>query len=343
VARETSPPTKPRAASASASSSAPPRPSSASSAAPRNQRLPRKKPTAGGKSKSGSGLRVSERAGSAWAGLKGLALWARRPALITLRVLGLVASVAGLVAVGRLLQHHLTTSPAFAIDAIELKGLSRIDRAELLEAAGIDVGKNVFSESPESVRGRLLKHPWIARAEVSRRLPGRFEISVQEREAAALLLVESCDERAGQSTDPSCDDPSSLYLVSDEGHVFKRLEGEDPVDLPVITGVDRLRFGSDPEFRKGVLVQAVALLSEYRSAGLLRRLPIGEIHIEPNDALSIYVGEELTLVRLGHSPFDQKLRRMKKVFDRLERERASAEYVYLDNERRPDRVTVRLR
>jgi hypothetical protein len=34
---------------------------------------------------------------------------------------------------------------------------------------------------------------------------------------------------------------------------------------------------------------------------------------------------------------------MKKVFARLEQEHASAEYVYLDNEERPDRVTVRLR
>jgi cell division protein FtsQ len=260
-----------------------------------------------------------------------------------LRVLGLFVAVAGLVAVGRLLQHHLTTSPAFAIDTIEVKGLQRIERAELLLSAGIDVGKNVFSESPESVRARLLKHPWIARAEVNRRLPGRFDLKIQEREPTALLLVEACSEREGQSTDPSCDDPSSLYLVSDEGRVFKRLEGEDPVDLPVITGVDRQRFGSDPDFRKGVLLSAVALLSEYRSSGLFRRLPIGEIHIEPNDALSIYVGEELTLVRLGHSPFDQKLRRMRKVFDRLDNEHASAEYVYLDNERRPDRVTVRLR
>ena len=131
--------------------------------------------------------------------------------------------------------------------------------------------------------------------------------------------------------------------MSEEGYVFKRLEGEDPVDLPVITGADRKRFGSESEFQKGVLLEAVALLSAYRSAGLWQRLPIGEVHIESNDALSVYVGEELTLVRLGHSPFDQKLRRMKKVFDRLEHEQASAEYVYLDNERRPDRVTVRLR
>jgi hypothetical protein len=34
---------------------------------------------------------------------------------------------------------------------------------------------------------------------------------------------------------------------------------------------------------------------------------------------------------------------MRKVFDRLAHEKASADYVYLDNEVRPDRVTVRLR
>jgi hypothetical protein len=48
-------------------------------------------------------------------------------------------------------------------------------------------------------------------------------------------------------------------------------------------------------------------------------------------------------VRLGAKPFDQKLLRMKKVFERLEREHARAEYIYLDNEQRPDRVAVRLR
>lgn len=263
--------------------------------------------------------------------------------MVLAKVLVVALGVAGVIAAGRMLQVHLTTSQAFAIADIEVQGLSRIERDELLQAAGLAPGQNVFTHTPEAVRARLLKHPWIAEAEVTRTLPGRFVIQVKEREPAALLLVESCSERDGTGSDPACDEPSSLYLVSDEGKVFKRLEGQDPVDLPVITGVDRRRFGSDEAFRSTVILSAVALLSEYRSAGLSQTLPIGEIHVEPNDALSIYVGEELTLVRLGHSPFDQKLRRMKKVFERLARERASAEYVYLDNERRPDRVTVRLR
>jgi cell division protein FtsQ len=312
------------------------------SAGPRNQRLAKPKPKRGEK-RAQWGKLLRKRASSARESLLGLGERLRRPGLLVLRGLLLCASVAGLVTLGDLLQHHLTTSPAFAIDHVEVKGIERIERSELLEAAGIDVGKNVFAESPDSVRQRLLKHPWVATAEVSRQLPGRFEVSVTEREPAALLLVEACSERAGHGSDPGCDDPSALYLVSTEGSVFKRLEGEDPVDLPVITGVDRQRFGSDPDFRQGVLMSAVALLGEYRGAGLWQRLPIGEIHVESDDALSIYVGQELTLVRLGHSPFEQKLRRMKKVFDRLDREHASAEYVYLDNERRPDRVTVRLR
>jgi cell division protein FtsQ len=308
---------------------------------PRNRRLP----AAQGAQARGPGARA--RLGRAWSGsaarLRALGARLRRPAVILLRIGGAALALAGLWAGGRLLQHHLTTSPAFAIEDIEIEGLKRMERAEVLETAGIDLGQNVFAQSPEAVRARLLAHPWVAAAEVTRRLPGQFTIALREREPAALLLVEACSSRDGQSEEPSCDDPSSLYLVSEEGHVFKRLEGEDPVDLPVITGIDRARFGAEPDVRRGVLLEAVALLSAYRSAGLKPRLAIGEIHIEPNDALSIYVGDELTLVRLGHSPFDQKLRRMKKVFDRLEREHASADYVYLDNERRPDRVTVRLR
>lgn len=308
-------------------------------AKPRNRRVAQKP----AKRDSAAGIALGRALASVWSLIQRQAIRLRKPGLIVLRMVGACLAVGGLWSVGKLLQHHLTTSRAFAIESIEVEGLKRMDKAELLEAAGIELGRNAFEQGPEAVRARLLAHPWLSSAEVTRRLPGRFEIKVQEREPVALLLVEACGGADGQSEDPLCDEASSLYLVSEAGHVFKRLEGEDPVDLPVITGADRKRFSAGSEFQRGVLLDAVALLSAYRGVGLWQRLPIGEIHIEPNDALSVYVGEQLTLVRLGHSPFEQKLRRMKKVFDRLENERASAEYVYLDNERRPDRVTVRLR
>jgi len=297
---------------------------------------------------------LRDRTRAFWSRTRELRTRLKRPFAVALRALGVILALGGAIAVGRLLQHHLTTSKAFAIDRIDVQGLTRIEREELLDAAGIDIGTNVFARSPEDVQAQLLRHPWIASASVTRRLPGRFAISVREREPLALLVLEPCQSdlvnappaspAATSASDAGCgEESSSLYLVSDEGTLFKRLEGEDPIDLPVVTGIERQRFGTDAEFRRTILARAVALLQQLRDSGLDKRLSPSEIHLEAGEGFSLYVGEELTHVRLGLPPFEQKLRRMKKVFDRLEREHARAQYVYLDNEKRPDRVTVRLR
>lgn len=322
----------PKGPSAGASSSQP----------PRNVRLPRPKTPKGDKER-GPGLGERLRSASQRAG----ALRQRfsRPAAIAFKILLMCAALAGAVALGKVLQRHLTTSPAFAIDKIDVKGLVRMERAELLAAAGIAEGRNVFEHSPGAVQARLLKHPWIAEASVSRRLPGSFAITLREREPVALLVVEPCGELKGARGDEAsaCDDGSALYLLSDDGKLFKRFDAKDPVDLPVVTGIDRERFGQDPEFHQTILLEVAQLVHDYKSQGLWAKLPISEIHVEPSDGFSLYVGSDLTLVRLGVAPFAQKLPKMKKVFARLEQEHASAEYVYLDNEERPDRVTVRLR
>jgi cell division protein FtsQ len=305
---------------------------------PRNVRVSRPKVAAA----RGPGLRA--RLSSARGSLIALAVRLKRPGSIALKILLGCAALCAALALGRVLQQHLTSSKAFAIDKIEVTGLSRIERPELLASAGIDLGRNVFERNPAEVRARLLKHPWIAEVEVTRRLPGSYAIKLRERAPIALLVVEPCSEKSPPSEGESgCDDGSALYLLSEEGKLFKRFDAKDPVDLPVITGIDRDRFGSDPEFHKTILLEVAQLLHDYRAQGLWQKLPISEIHVEPSDAFSLYVGEALTLVRLGAAPFAQKLPKMKKVFARLEHEQATAEYVYLDNEERPDRVTVRLR
>lgn len=249
----------------------------------------------------------------------------RRPAEIVLRTLIVAVVGVGAVAVGRLVERHVRTSPAFEVRAIELEGHVRTSREELLERAGLAIGRNVFDVSPEEAEARLSAHPWIAEALVTRRLPGSYDIEVRERRAVALLAL------------------GEVFLVAEDGAVFKRAEDGDPIDLPVITGVERERFLRDRAFRTSILLEAVALLHDYRGAGLARREPIGELHVERDDGLSLYVGDDATYVRLGHGPFRPKLRRLRTVLDELGRRGARAEYVYLDNERRPDRVTVRVR
>lgn len=249
----------------------------------------------------------------------------RGPAAQIGRAALVLVAAAGAVALYRVVDRWVRTAPEFALTEITVEGEARIDEAELLAIADVAVGDNVFARSPEAVRLALMDHPWIAEATVTRRLPGTLRISVREHEAAAVLVV------------------GDLYLVSDDGIVIKPAEAGDPTDLPVITGVERGRFVRDLGYRTQLLTTVVALISEYDAAGLSARAELGEIHVEPRGELTVFVGDEAMEVRLGEGPYRRKLQRLSRVLDELRREEARAAYVFLDNVRRPDRVTVRLR
>lgn len=291
---------------------------------PRNSRIPGKTRTSQPEQVEPR-VSLKQRMRERWAGIVAKTARFRTPFLIVGRVVLVVVAIAGTLALARLVEKHVQTSPSFATRTITVTGVERLTRDEVLAAAGLREGQNVFVRGPEEAASRLMDHPWIASAEVERHLPASFNIRVRERHAVAILSL------------------GSLYLVSDEGIVFKRVVSGDPVDLPVITGVDRAHFTEDRAYRTSLLLELVALLHDYRGAGLMQREPIGEMHMELDNAITLYVGEDAMLVRLGKAPFRDKLGRFRDVLARLARRRAEAAYVYLDNERRPDRVTVRLR
>ena len=241
------------------------------------------------------------------------------------RAVALAAMVVLFVAAGRLLERHMRTSEAFATRFIDVVGNDRLAAEEVLRAAGLSLGKNIFEVSPEDAERRLREHRWVAEVKVQRRLPDSYTVEVTEREPVALLALDT------------------LYLISDNGGVFKSMEEGDPSDLPVVTGVNPDAFARDRSLRTRLLVNVVSLLHDYRDAGLFRREPIAEIHVAPDQSFSVYVGQDATHVRLGTAPFRRKLRRFRQVLDRMRKERLRPAYVYLDNLRRPDRVTVRAR
>lgn len=264
--------------------------------------------------------------------LRGAGAWLRKPfarmrtPLLWLgRVVVLAAVTAGAVAAGRLLERHVRSAPAFATTHVDVSGNGRLSRDQVLAMAGLALGKNVFEVSPEQARAALIEQPWIADADVTRRLPGSYRIELREQQPAALIALES------------------LHLVSEEATVFKRFEPGDPSDLPVITGIDPAVFRADLALRSSILVSAVALLHDYRDAGLWQREPIAEIHVEPDESFTLYVGKDALQARLGQRPFAKKLRRLRGILDELRKTGGRPAYVYLDNVRRPDRVAVRMR
>jgi cell division protein FtsQ len=244
----------------------------------------------------------------------------RRAGQLTL--LGLAAAAA--LWLGDRTVRYAHAADAFLIQEIIIEGNDQVEDIEIRRAAQLQIGSNIFEISSEEARNRLLRHPWIDEAKVVRKLPGRIRIEVVERTPVALVALDQ------------------LYLVSREGVVFKRLGVDDPVDLPVITGIESEQFYDDLDYRTAVLLRSMALLQDYEGAGLSEREPVSEIHFEGANGIEIFVGKDGMNVRLGNGQHRQKLRRFRQVLERLAREKTRPSYVYLDNVRSPERVTVRL-
>jgi len=237
-------------------------------------------------------------------------------------ILGL--AVAAVVWVGDQAVSYARTADAFAIREVVIEGNHRLKPIDVRRAAGLQIDSNIFEVPTERARDRLLQHPWVKEATVVRKLPSRVRVDLVERTPVALVALDQ------------------LYLVSEEGVVFKRLGVDDPADLPVITGIASERFYDDFDYRTAVLLRSMALLQDYEGAGLSELEPVSEIHFEGSTGIELFVGDDGMHVRLGNGQHRHKLRRLRQVLERLTREKARPAYVYLDNVRSPERVTVRL-
>ena len=151
----------------------------------------------------------------------------------------------------------------FRLKEIRFHGLARTQAEELLAILPVQRGDHLLVVDPEAVEAALLRDPWVARAEVRRRLPPALDIEVTERRAVALV------------------DLGGLYLVDPRGEVFKRAAPGDGLDLPVVTGIERDAWTD----RRGEVGAAPG-----RRAGAGHRLgrgrldgfaPISEIHVDP--------------------------------------------------------------
>jgi len=241
------------------------------------------------------------------------------------RALVAAAVVAGVAAAAMFLHHYVTSSEHFQVREIQVTGAARVGRDEILNAGRIAAGDNVFRIDLDGAAARIRALPWIREAVVRRRLPGEISIKVVERQAAALVEL------------------GGLYLVDGEGNLFKRLGSTDPDDLPVVTGLTRAAVRQNPEGAREALVEALGLVTEVRESGLETRAPVSEVHRDGASGWSIVLAADGTRVQLGQGPYRQKLARLGRLLQELGRRRLRAEAIYLDNQIRPDRATVRLR
>nr|MBA2541970.1 hypothetical protein [Deltaproteobacteria bacterium] len=126
------------------------------------------------------------------------------------------------------------------------------------------------------------------------------------------------------------------------GRPFKRATPADRSDLPLVTGLERTAFRSDPE---GTARRVVGALDVYAQWHTTDRLPIREIRFDPQGGVSLIAREPVLAIELsipwqaGRDDVDLRLRTFDAVWNELSTdERNRVRTIHLGN--RPDHVTV---
>ena len=206
---------------------------------------------------------------------------------------GLGVLVAGAIGWGGL-QAYRQAQPILhdwlEVREVTIAGIQHLSREEVLERLGLRTGETLWSADPSVLSERLMTHPWIRQASVTRSLPHRLIVTLVERQPAVMLKSSS-----------------AALLLDKEGQVLTPLSVLEGAEFPILIGVDsdRVMQGDD---RARQLVR-----NGIRLAGLLGDEFDGLPEIDlgnPDNAVAYVQGLRF---QFGPASFEEKWERYRKI------------------------------
>ena len=221
---------------------------------------------------------------------------------------------------------HAVSSPYFNVTDIDIQGAEFVPRESLLSQAQLAPGINIFDVDQARVAARLQEHPWVASAQVERKLPSRIVMTLVEHRPAAVVM-----------------DDGAFLLLDEQGAFFKVMEPQDPATqilgaLPLLSGLTRPVLES--EDGAALAREAIAISHLWRELGLDKEDALDHVHADPVLGISLIVGERGTEVRLGWGKWRERLERYRLVREKLRERDVEVEYILIDQDDDIDRVAV---
>ena len=193
----------------------------------------------------------------------------------------------------------------FRVEDVLVEGGVRYTEAEILEAAGIEEGENLFlldrNAIAREITGRL---PYVQSVQTRLRLPDTVVVEITETTAAAA--VESGEE---------------LWLISGQGKVLERGESAAAESYPVVTGCTLLlpTAGSAmalPEDGNITAEQLLALLQVLSQRGMLGET--SRIDCSDEEVLVLRYADRFDVELPYDADFDKKMLTLGTIVDTLE-------------------------
>lgn len=227
-------------------------------------------------------------------------------------VVGLAALA--LIGGGVALYYGLREAPVFPLEKVVLEGSTRLTADEALGVAGLVRGQNLLDlDAPAAQRALTDALAFVREATVERALPSTLRIRLVERTPTLLVAMQH------------------LYLADETGALYRRLQPGDKRNLPILTGLGRADLQRRPKEVTSAIAGALALVKALGDRCLEEIL----WHEVRGFGARLCKGPE---VRFGLPPFESKLTHLERALHSTKRARV----IHLDDERRPDRVVVRV-
>jgi len=221
----------------------------------------------------------------------------------------------------------MTQTERLGIRSITVDGCERLTPEMVKAQADLDGARNILAVNLTTTRKRLMAHPWIADAQVSRDIPDRLHIHIREHQCLAVL------------------DLGRRFLLNAEGNVFKELDPGATPDIPVISGLTYTDLGPGAETPTPVMRAVMKILQPRRRSGRIDLVDrIQEIHADPALGLTLFVADDrqpegYRTVTLGFDDFDAKYATLQKINAYLKNNHRYLGFRSIDLNN-PDRIVV---
>ena len=245
-------------------------------------------------------------------------------------VLGIVKIVSGLLLVAAMSFAFIfgydlfTQSDYFRTKNISVQGYGMLKKQDVINQAKLSPGLNIFSVNLTTTRKRLMAHPWISEAEVSREIPSGIHIRIREHKPLAII------------------DIGRKFLLNKQGSIFKEWELSDPIDLPVVLGLSfsDLNVGTRSYNRAFNSIMTVFKLGAQGNSILANR-NIQKIEVDKDIGLTVYAHSRLGALKLGYGNYPGKYQRLEEVLYYLKKKEKISIMRSIDLNN-PDRIVVNL-
>jgi POTRA domain, FtsQ-type len=205
-------------------------------------------------------------------------------------------------------------NPFFEIHQLAIETDGVIQKEQIRQWAGVQLGKNLFALDLGRVRRDLEFIPTIASAEIERILPDTLRIRVTERDAVARFIFPNLNGATGGERGVYTLDANGIFMLPLEPDQCRSPRDALIDNLPFLVGIplQDLRPGEPVKFPAALA--ALGLISAFEKSPLVGLVEIQSIDLITPGLLQVATRQS-GQITFGLTQFDRQLRRWQAVYE----------------------------